>query len=76
MYIKNINKNPLFLNIAISLIISGALGNFYDRLFHGYVVDFIEFSFVSFPIFNIADILVTTGCALILIYIIFLEKKY
>ena len=75
-FIKNINKNPLFLNIAISLIISGALGNFYDRLFHGYVVDFIEFSFVSFPIFNIADILVTTGCALILIYIIFLEKKY
>lgn len=66
--------NPKVLNIALALIISGALGNFYDRLVNSYVVDFIEFSFVNFPVFNIADIFVTLGCALMIIYIIFIHE--
>lgn len=70
-FIRNINTNPKMLNLALSLIISGALGNFYDRLFHGYVVDFIEFSFVNFPVFNIADILVTLGSILLVVFILF-----
>ena len=74
-FITNLKSNPLVLNIAFSLIISGALGNFYDRLFQGYVVDFIEFSFVDFPVFNIADILVTVGCGLLIIYILFHGEK-
>ena len=74
-FITNLKSNPLILNIAFSLIISGALGNFYDRLFQGYVVDFIEFAFVDFPVFNIADILVTVGCGLLIIYILFHGEK-
>ena len=74
-FITNLKSNPLVLNIAFSLIISGALGNFYDRLFQGYVVDFIEFAFVDFPVFNIADILVTVGCGLLIIYILFHGEK-
>ena len=74
-FINNLKSNPLVLNIAFSLIISGALGNFYDRLFQGYVVDFIEFAFVDFPVFNIADILVTVGCGLLIIYILFHGEK-
>lgn len=74
-FIKNYKNNPLILNIALSLIISGALGNFYDRAFNGYVVDFIEFSFVNFPIFNIADIFVTIGCGLSIIYILFIHEE-
>lgn len=69
-FIKNIKTSPRILNISLALIISGAIGNFYDRLIQGYVVDFIEFSFVKFPVFNVADILVTVGCALMIIYII------
>lgn len=74
-FITNLKSNPLVLNIAFSLIISGALGNFYDRLFQGYVVDFIEFAFVDFPVFNIADIFVTVGCGLLIIYILFHGEK-
>lgn len=74
-FITNLKSNPLILNIAFSLIISGALGNFYDRLFQGYVVDFIEFAFVDFPVFNIADIFVTVGCGLLIIYILFHGEK-
>lgn len=70
-FIRNINTNPKMLNLALSLIISGALGNFYDRLFHGYVVDFIEFSFINFPVFNIADILVSLGSILLVVFILF-----
>lgn len=74
-FITNLKSNPLVLNIAFSLIISGALGNFYDRLFQGYVVDFIEFAFVDFPVFNIADIFVTVGCGLLIVYILFHGEK-
>lgn len=74
-FVKNYKNNPLILNIALSFIISGALGNFYDRAFNGYVVDFIEFAFINFPIFNIADILVTIGCGLAIIYILFIHEE-
>lgn len=69
-FVKNIKTSPIILNLSLAMIISGAIGNFYDRLIQGYVVDFIEFSFVKFPVFNVADILVTVGCALMIIYII------
>lgn len=74
-FIKNYKNNPKILNIALALLVSGALGNFYDRIFHAYVVDFIEFSFVNFPVFNVADILITTGAILMIIYVMFLEEK-
>lgn len=57
------------------MIITGAIGNFYDRLFQGYVVDFIEFVFVDFPVFNVADIFVTVGSILMIIYLIFFEER-
>lgn len=69
-FLKNIKTSPMILNLSLAMIISGAIGNFYDRLIQGYVVDFIEFSFVRFPVFNVADILVTAGCTLMIIYII------
>lgn len=74
-FIKNYKSNPKVLNVALSLIVSGALGNFYDRIFDGYVVDFIEFSFINFPVFNIADILITIGCILMIVYIMFFEEE-
>lgn len=74
-FVKNIKKNPTILNIAMAMIISGAIGNFYDRLFQAYVVDFIEFSFVNFPVFNVADIFVTVGCGLMIIYIMLHGEK-
>lgn len=67
-YVKEA-KNNLFMQIAISLIFAGALGNFIDRVIHGKVVDFIDtyiFGY-DFPIFNIADASLTVGVIFIII---------
>lgn len=73
-FYKSYKTNPRILNISLAMIITGALGNFYDRFVNGFVVDFIEFSFFSFPVFNVADIFVTLGCGLMIIYIIFIHE--
>lgn len=61
------------MRISLSLIVSGAVGNFIDRVSYKYVVDFIMFHYKDayyFPTFNIADILVVVGTALLAIYLI------
>ena len=60
------------LQIALSLILGGALGNLYDRLAYGYVVDFLEFYVGNYhwPSFNIADSVISTGVALLALEII------
>ena len=50
---------------ACMLILGGALGNMVDRFFTGYVVDMIEFLFVDFAVFNVADAALTAGCVLL-----------
>jgi len=72
--IKNKNK---FLRATLSLILGGALGNLYDRIFRGSVVDFLEFHFGSytFPTFNLADTLVVIGTILLAIYVLFIYKE-
>ncbi len=53
------------------LILSGGLGNFIDRVFRdGLVVDFIKTDFMDFPVFNVADICVTIGAALVILYFV------
>jgi signal peptidase II len=57
-------------HVAFAAIVSGALGNGADRVLRGYVVDFIHVSFgthFDWPIFNVADIAVTVGVALLLL---------
>lgn len=63
-------SNWLF-TLGAALIVAGGLGNAFDRFFQGYVVDFINLAFVHFPVFNIADIGVTCGFALVVIAILF-----
>ena len=63
-YRENYNKTSLI------LIISGALGNLYDRISYGYVIDLIELHYDNFywPIFNFADITISIGTMILLIY--------
>lgn len=61
------------LKIAATLIFAGALGNAIDRVFLGYVIDFIETAFMNFPVFNVADILVCVGAGLFLVYELFFD---
>lgn len=56
--------------IGIALIVAGGIGNVIDRFVQGYVVDFIEFSFFDFPVFNVADIGVTCGFVILFIGLI------
>jgi signal peptidase II len=59
--------------ISIAMILSGAIGNFIDRVWYKYVVDFIMFHYKEvyyFPNFNIADTLVVIGTGLLALYII------
>lgn len=57
---------------ALCLVLSGGVGNMIDRIFRGgYVIDFIQFDFFkAFPVFNIADIAVSVGAGLIVLYFI------
>lgn len=67
--IRNYKKNKLF-SIALSLIIGGGLGNLYERIVHGYVVDYLRLSFFP-PICNFADYCITAGTVCLIIYLIF-----
>lgn len=69
---KNVTK---LVGISFSLILSGAVGNFIDRLVNGYVVDMFRLDFIDFPIFNIADVCLTVGVILMMIHVIFFEKE-
>lgn len=63
---------------CIVLMMSGGLGNIIDRIFRGYVIDYIEVLFVDFYIFNFADCLVTCAAAVMIgnqIYEILKEHK-
>lgn len=68
------DKGVLF-TLPIVMIISGGIGNLIDRCVTGEVVDFISFSFMNFPIFNVADIFVSVGAALFIVYILFFDKE-
>lgn len=57
------NKQSKFYSIALSLILAGALGNLIDRLFFGYVIDFLDFRI--WPVFNVADSAITIGAILL-----------
>lgn len=61
--------------LSIAFILGGAIGNGIDRIVRGYVIDFIETVFIEFPVFNIADIAITTGAVLLIIYMLFFEQK-
>ena len=50
---------------AAMLILGGAVGNMLDRFFTGYVIDMVEFLFIRFPIFNVADSALVIGCVLL-----------
>ena len=65
-FIRNLNGSFWFL-LSLSLIISGGLGNFIDRVRLGYVVDMVHLDFMDFAIFNVADSYLTVGVVMLFI---------
>ena len=64
--LKNIQGSKLLLT-GLILIIAGGLGNFIDRIQQGFVVDMFQLDFVNFAIFNVADMYLTVGVAILLL---------
>ena len=54
--------------LSMILIISGGAGNLLDRVMLGYVTDLFEFKLIHFPVFNVADIPICTGCFILVLY--------
>ena len=70
VYLYRHIKGSIWLLLGLALIISGGIGNFIDRVRQGFVVDMFHLDFMNFAIFNVADIYLTVGVGLLLIYLL------
>lgn len=61
--------------VSLSIVISGGIGNMFDRVGLGYVVDFIDFCLIDFAVFNVADSLVCVGAGLLILALLLDIKK-
>lgn len=69
------NKENVLLYISLLCIFGGAIGNFIDRFKNKFVVDFIYFKPIDFPVFNVADSFICVGAGLLILYVIFSKEK-
>ncbi len=69
------DKRYRWIRFVLVLLTSGAIGNLIDRIRLNYVIDFFYFELINFPIFNVADIYVTIGMALLILLILFYYKE-
>jgi len=63
-------KSDGLFGLGLSVLAGGALGNLIDRVSRGYVVDFLALEFMTFPVFNLADVAVTCGCLLCIVAVL------
>ncbi len=68
-YYKEVKKERLYIHLAVGLLLGGILGNLIDRVFLGYVRDFLDFGF--WPTFNFADTFSTIAAVLLIVHILF-----
>lgn len=73
---RNMSKDKKFIPIRLLIItiLAGAWGNMIDRIWHAYVVDFLYFKLIDFPIFNVADIYVSVATVIFMVLILFYYK--
>lgn len=69
------NNSSCLLGISVGLIAGGCIGNLFDRIVFGYVRDFINFDFMNFPVFNFADVALTFGVIVMVVYFLFYYTK-
>ncbi|WP_164671739.1 signal peptidase II [Staphylococcus massiliensis] len=66
-YLQTEGSNNRRISFALSLLLGGAIGNFFDRLIRGEVVDSLDFRLIDYPIFNLADVFIVSGVALMIL---------
>lgn len=74
-YLQKVARDKALVSYALALILGGAIGNFVDRLLHGEVVDFFDFTLINYPIFNIADSAIVVGVGLMILDTLLEMKK-
>lgn len=69
VWLTRLKRHETWLGIALAFVLGGAVGNLYDRVVHGYVVDFFHFHWAGyhFPAFNVADSFITVGAIMLLL---------
>lgn len=75
LFRHRITEGKRILRLALGLILGGTLGNLIDRLCYGYVIDFLEFGFIRFPVFNLADTALTLGVSLMFLQLLLEWRK-
>lgn len=77
LYRRKKESAPLLEQISLAFIIGGAFGNLYDRAILGYVIDFFDFRWIHFAVFNVADSFITLGALLLVLSLVReeLQKK-
>ncbi len=70
LLIKSWSNNNFLLNTGFFLIITGGLSNLFDRIFFGYVIDWIRVFFLPFSIFNIADLMIFSGLLCLIFHLL------
>ena len=72
------NRRYVPFELCMTVVAAGAAGNLIDRLFQGYVVDFLYFKLINFPIFNVADCYVTvaTGMLMVLFLCVYKDEEF
>jgi len=77
VWLKRLKANETWLAIALALVLGGALGNLYDRVVLGYVVDFISVHYQQryFPAFNLADSAISIGAVMLIIDTLWLSRR-
>ncbi|MBQ5833428.1 MAG: signal peptidase II [Clostridia bacterium] len=71
IYLIRWKPKSIWVRLSIAMIIGGGIGNMIDRIFLGYVIDFIYFKLIDFPVFNVADSFVTVGCGILVVYLFY-----
>lgn len=68
VWLKKTPREKRWTNIALSLVLGGALGNLFDRMYYGHVIDFLDFyiSYLHWPAFNLADSAICAGAVMLL----------
>lgn len=73
--IVRITKLYTIFQLTIVILVSGAIGNFIDRVSNHYVIDFLYFKLIDFPVFNVADCYVTVSMFVLIVLLCFLVKE-
>lgn len=79
-YFRKLDERQRALQVALALVLGGAVGNFIDRILHGFVIDFIDWHWrndpaLHWPTFNIADVGISVGVTLMILDALFVRRR-